>query len=199
MYRCHERAGYIPVREQDASKAAGFRNAKHAAVIPVATGMALTLTMCALREQRPSCRKVIFLRIDQKSCVKSVLTAGFELVVVDNVKDRDADEVSTDLEKLEALLNEDDYVCVLSTTSCFAPRIPDRIPAISALCAKYGNYLRVRTSLTHAIMGRNKQKLTMGHCFGKASRGPAHRQQCIWTPEPSLHEFNTSGSDIRQS
>uniref|UniRef100_A0A7S0G372 O-phosphoseryl-tRNA(Sec) selenium transferase n=1 Tax=Rhodosorus marinus TaxID=101924 RepID=A0A7S0G372_9RHOD len=121
----------------DASKIAGFSNAKHAAVIPVATGMALMLTMCALREQRKSSRKVIFLRIDQKSCVKSVLTAGFELVLVDSVKDTVVDEVSTDLEKLEILLSEDEYVCVLSTTSCFAPRIPDRIPAISALCAKY--------------------------------------------------------------
>ena len=49
---------------------------KHCIVVPVATGMALVLTMLALRHMRPSAKYVIWPRIDQKSCFKSIITAG---------------------------------------------------------------------------------------------------------------------------
>ena len=32
----------------------------------------------------------------------------------------------------------ENVVCVLSTTSCFAPRVPDRVDSIAEVCAKYG-------------------------------------------------------------
>lgn len=54
----------------------GVRNVKQCIVVPVATGMALVLTMLALRTQRPNSKYVIWPRIDQKSCFKSILTAG---------------------------------------------------------------------------------------------------------------------------
>lgn len=54
----------------------GMHSAKRCVLIPVATGMALTIVLLTLRHMRPSARYVIWPRIDQKSCFKSILTAG---------------------------------------------------------------------------------------------------------------------------
>ena len=54
----------------------GAVHVKHCIVVPVATGMALVLAMLALRTLRPTAKYVIWPRIDQKSCFKSILTAG---------------------------------------------------------------------------------------------------------------------------
>lgn len=46
------------------------------------------------------------------------------------------DELVTDMAALTSLVEEwgDRVLCVLSTTSAFAPRAPDKIPEIAALC-----------------------------------------------------------------
>ena len=54
--------------------------------------------------------------------------AGLEPVVVENVLE--GDELRTDLPQLEASLKEvgpDNVVCVMTTTSCFAPRAHDKL------------------------------------------------------------------------
>ena len=73
-------------------------------VVPVATGMTLALCMMTLRSQRPMARYVIWSRIDQKSCFKSILTAGFVPLVVDTV--RISDSLHTDCSRIEALIVE---------------------------------------------------------------------------------------------
>jgi O-phospho-L-seryl-tRNASec:L-selenocysteinyl-tRNA synthase len=45
-------------------------------VLPVATGMSLVLTLLAIRLERPAARYVLWPRVDQKSCLKAILTAG---------------------------------------------------------------------------------------------------------------------------
>lgn len=156
-------------------------------VVPMATGMSLTLCFLTLRHRRPKARYIIWPRIDQKSCFKAMITAGddhisvrrpvtptscsqtrpvleivfhtvksvenllnrnrysctwrlslshahvltvlsgFEPVVVENVLE--GDELRTDLEAVERKIEElgaENILCVHSTTSCFAPRVPDR-------------------------------------------------------------------------
>lgn len=73
-------------------------------VVPVATGMTLALCMMTLRTQRPLARYVIWSRIDQKSCFKSILTAGFVPLVVDTV--RIGDSLHTDCSRIEELIVE---------------------------------------------------------------------------------------------
>jgi O-phospho-L-seryl-tRNASec:L-selenocysteinyl-tRNA synthase len=73
-------------------------------VVPVATGMTLALCMMTLRTQRSTARYVIWSRIDQKSCFKSILTAGFVPLVVDTV--RIGDSLHTDCGRIEALVVE---------------------------------------------------------------------------------------------
>ena len=52
---------------------------------------------------------------------------GFEPVIVENVVE--GDELRTDLAAVEKQIKDlgpENVVCIMTTTSCFAPRIPDR-------------------------------------------------------------------------
>ena len=55
------------------------------------------------------------------------LFLGFEPVVIENVLVKD--ELQTDVEEIKTQISKlgaENIVCVMTTTSCFAPRIPDR-------------------------------------------------------------------------
>ena len=85
---------------------------------------------------------VIWSRIDQKTCLKSILAAGCVPLVVELLPDPsgESDELVTDVGAIERLLvqlGSDRVVAVVSTSSCFAPRAPDRVVEVSRLCAKY--------------------------------------------------------------
>ncbi|XP_051571396.1 O-phosphoseryl-tRNA(Sec) selenium transferase isoform X2 [Myxocyprinus asiaticus] len=63
---------------------------------------------------------------------------GFEPVVIENVLE--GDELRTNLEEVERKIEElgaKNILCVHSTTSCFAPRVPDRLEELAVLCAKH--------------------------------------------------------------
>ncbi|KAM4714889.1 O-phosphoseryl-tRNA(Sec) selenium transferase isoform 1-T2 [Anableps anableps] len=122
----------------DILKISGVRSVASCFVVPMATGMSLTLCFLTLRHRRPKARYIIWPRIDQKSCFKSMITAGFEPVVVENVLE--GDELRTDLEAIQSKIEElgaETVLCVHSTTSCFAPRVPDRLEELATMCAKY--------------------------------------------------------------
>ncbi|XP_002410195.3 O-phosphoseryl-tRNA(Sec) selenium transferase [Ixodes scapularis] len=107
-------------------------------VVPMATGMSLTLCMLAFRQKRPSARYVLWSRIDQKSCFKCILTAGFEPVVIEGLLV--GDELQTDVAAMRARLEQfgtEKVACVLTTTSCFAPRSPDNLEDVARLCKDF--------------------------------------------------------------
>ncbi|XP_005068833.1 O-phosphoseryl-tRNA(Sec) selenium transferase isoform X1 [Mesocricetus auratus] len=119
-------------------KLAGVHSVANCFVVPMATGMSLTLCFLTLRHKRPKAKYIIWPRIDQKSCFKSMVTAGFEPVVIENVLE--GDELRTDLNAVEAKVQElgpDRILCIHSTTSCFAPRVPDRLEELAVICANY--------------------------------------------------------------
>ena len=63
----------------DAMKIAGLEDMGPALVLPLATGMTLTLVLLAMKSKRPkTANKVVWCRLDQKTCVKAVLSAGLE-------------------------------------------------------------------------------------------------------------------------
>ncbi|XP_056156498.1 O-phosphoseryl-tRNA(Sec) selenium transferase [Lampris incognitus] len=122
----------------DILKLSGVRSVTSCFVVPMATGMSLTLCFLTLRHRRPKARYIIWPRIDQKSCFKAMITAGFEPVVVENILE--GDELRTDLEAVEHKIEElgaDNILCIHSTTSCFAPRVPDRLEELATVCAKH--------------------------------------------------------------
>ncbi|XP_076166175.1 sec synthetase isoform X2 [Ptiloglossa arizonensis] len=104
---------------------------------PMATGMSLVLCMLTFKQDRPRAKYVLWSRIDQKSSFKSIFTAGLAPIVIETKIV--GDEVKTDMQRLEsqmAALGES-VACVLTTTSCFAPRASDSIDSIAALCTQY--------------------------------------------------------------
>ncbi|XP_014062940.1 O-phosphoseryl-tRNA(Sec) selenium transferase isoform X2 [Salmo salar] len=122
----------------DILKLSGVRSVASCFVVPMATGMSLTLCFLTLRHKRPKGRYIIWPRIDQKSCFKAMITAGFEPVVVENILE--GDELRTDMEAVERKVQElgaENILCVHSTTSCFAPRVPDRLEELATMSAKY--------------------------------------------------------------
>ena len=115
---------------------AGMLDVGPVTVLPVATGMAITLTLLAMKAARPaSARYVLWPRIDQKTCLKAVVSAGLTPIVIENVLI--GDQLSTNMDAIEAQIRElgaDNIVCVVSTTSCFAPRGADKVVNIAKLC-----------------------------------------------------------------
>ena len=120
----------------DAIKRAGAADIKEALVLPVATGMSVALTLLALRKLRgPKAKYVVWPRIDQKSCLKAVSTAGATPLVVENILE--GDELRTDVDGVRKRILEvgaENVLCVLSTTSCFAPRGVDKLLDLGRLC-----------------------------------------------------------------
>lgn len=122
----------------DALRRLGVPSVSSAFVVPMATGMSLMLCMLTFRNLRPRAKFVIWPRIDQKSCFKSIITAGLEPVVIENRLD--GDELCTDLAAIEKAivdLGADNVVCVMTTTNCFTPRVPDSLPEVGELCKKF--------------------------------------------------------------
>ena len=62
------------------------------------------------------------------------VSSGFTPVVIENKLE--GDELRTDLESMETKidgLGAENILCVLTTTSCFAPRAPDRFVLLFSL------------------------------------------------------------------
>ncbi len=75
-------------------------------------------------------------RIDQKTCLKAIASAGLEAVPL--ALAQHGDELRTDMAVLErelARLGAQNVVAVVTTTSCFAPRAADDVVAARHHCA----------------------------------------------------------------
>ena len=146
-----------------AVQSCGITRAASALVLPLATGMSLSLVLSTLKAGRPGAaahaRFVVWPRIDQKACFKAMLTAGCVPVVVENLRGRRGDnsgsgdshshgagvdsgddELTTDLAGIEAAIHAcggpSFIVAVMTTSSCFAPRGCDDLAGVAALCAR---------------------------------------------------------------
>jgi O-phospho-L-seryl-tRNASec:L-selenocysteinyl-tRNA synthase len=116
-------------------------------VLPCATGMTLTLVLLALKNKLASAttttttsssqKFVIWTRIDQKTCLKAIISSGFIPIIVEN--QLIGDRVVADVDAIESILKttRNDIYAVISTTSCFAPRVPDDVESIAKLCSTY--------------------------------------------------------------
>lgn len=122
----------------DILRISGLTFVKSCMVAPLATGMALTFCMLSIRQTKPNAQYVLMPRIDQKSCIKSIITAGYKPVIIE--EELEGDELRTSLKGIESKINElkpENIACVFSTTSCFAPRAFDKVDEIAELCKKY--------------------------------------------------------------
>jgi O-phospho-L-seryl-tRNASec:L-selenocysteinyl-tRNA synthase len=112
--------------------------AKSGILLPLCTGMTMSLLLSSLRSPDTNKNIVLWSRIDQKSCFKAITSAGLVCVVVPTKIN--GDEVVTDVEAMKAALDEhgERVLAVITTTSCFAPRVPDAVDEVAKLCDKAG-------------------------------------------------------------
>jgi len=100
----------------------------------MATGMALRECFIALLHERPKAKHVIWPRIDQKSCLKSMLSLNLTVHPIEpSLQDF---ELVSNLEAIENKIRElgdENVLCIHSTISCFAPRRPDKIADIGKI------------------------------------------------------------------
>ena len=119
-------------------KSIGISFIKDIIILPFATGMALTLSYLTLRLLKPKAKYIIWSRIDQKTCLKCIITSGFEPLIINPIPNKTNDyEIETDIEQIKAVIDKygvDNILCITSTTSCFAPRCYDNIEEISKIC-----------------------------------------------------------------
>ncbi|KNC78737.1 O-phosphoseryl-tRNA(Sec) selenium transferase [Sphaeroforma arctica JP610] len=129
-------------------KLSGATRTKSCYVFPLATGMAVVMCLLALKAKNPTATHVVWPRIDQKTCLKAIVATGFIPVVIENItEDNDkgphtTDELRTDLPAIEDAIKRaggpEKVLCVLSTTSCFAPRAFDKVSEIAVMCERLG-------------------------------------------------------------
>lgn len=81
--------------------------------------------------------KVLWSRIDQKTCFKAIKAAGLEPIVIEPLLT--GDQLDTDVGAFARELEGDPetILAIVSTTSAFAPRGPDDIEALARLAAKH--------------------------------------------------------------
>ena len=121
-------------------RGAGLTCAQHVSVLPLCTGMTTSLVLQAASSSGEK-KIILWSRIDQKSCFKAIAIAGYTCVVVPTIIDEETGGgVTMDLAAFQHLIEveyKDQVACVLTTTSCFAPRIPDPVDKVATLCKGY--------------------------------------------------------------
>eukprot|EP01084_Bolivina_argentea_P038724 71614_1 len=118
---------------------------KNVLIFPFATGMAIVMSLLTLKQRlnNPNKKYILWPRIDQKTCLKAMITAGFQVIIIDNIMHENGHELNTNLKMIETQINKigkHNILCILSTSSCFAPRSPDNIIEIGKICKKYDIY-----------------------------------------------------------
>ncbi|KPK32392.1 MAG: hypothetical protein AMS24_04310 [Chlamydiae bacterium SM23_39] len=113
----------------------GLPNIKEAIVVPLCTGMSLSLSLGALRPEKEINnsylkRTVLVPQIDHKSLLKSIELMGLRPKIIKGKIFGDA--VRIPFEDIESSLDDDCYA-IISITSFFPPREPDNLKEISKL------------------------------------------------------------------
>ncbi|XP_055377000.1 O-phosphoseryl-tRNA(Sec) selenium transferase [Condylostylus longicornis] len=114
---------------------AGVKSTASCFIVPVATGMALSLCFLTLRKQKPDAKYILWSRIDQKSAFKTITTSGFIPIIIEQQLDASS-ELHTNVKEFENQINvlgPDNILCIYSTTSCFAPRNTDNLEKLAML------------------------------------------------------------------
>ncbi len=137
----------------DAMKRFGASNVKKAMVFPLATGMTLALALCAARDLTKG-REVVYPQIDHKTPLKAISLLGLVARIVNGEVYGDAVNVST--EKIEKAVGKN-TAAILSTTTFFPPREPDKIKDIARI-AKEKNVPHIINN-AYGVQSREIMKL----------------------------------------
>jgi O-phospho-L-seryl-tRNASec:L-selenocysteinyl-tRNA synthase len=84
---------------------AGLTCIEKSLILPLATGMTITLALLTLKKLYPTKRYVLWPRIDQKSCFKSMICAGLIPIVIENIIQQDGTMI-TNINEIKRLMIE---------------------------------------------------------------------------------------------
>ncbi|KAK1736915.1 O-phosphoseryl-tRNA(Sec) selenium transferase [Skeletonema marinoi] len=112
---------------------------------------------------------VLWSRIDQKSCYKAILSAGLTCIVLPTTTHPTTDEVSTDLNALQVALDKYSHriLAVITTTSCFCPRVPDEVDKVARLIQGW-NSQHCNNNNTSSDDNINKRGAGIAHVINHA-------------------------------
>jgi O-phospho-L-seryl-tRNASec:L-selenocysteinyl-tRNA synthase len=118
----------------------GLPNIKEAIVVPLCTGMSLSLALGALRPEMGEInanikRTVLVPQIDHRSLLKAISLMGLKIKIIKGKIFEEA--VRIPIEDVETSL-DDDCFAIVSITSFFPPREPDNIKDISKFAQRNG-------------------------------------------------------------
>ncbi len=122
-------------------KELGLVNIRSACVLPLSTGMSLGLTLRSMDPEPFSNhpKKVIMPRIDHLSPKKGLELMRYQIVPVETKygsSELASEGVYCDPNDVEAII-DDDCFAIVSTTTFFAPRVPDPIKEIAKIAQKH--------------------------------------------------------------
>lgn len=140
----------------DALKRFGVPNIKKAVVFPMATGMTLALVLCAARNLNAG-KEVVYPQVDLMTPLKAIHLAGLQEKIVKGEVYGDGVNVPT--EEIEKAVNEN-TAAIMSTTTFFAPREPDKIKEIAKI-AKGKNVPHIINN-AFGVQSREIMKLVRG-------------------------------------
>lgn len=175
----------------------GLTFVKDLIVFPLATGMSLTLVYQTLRLRNTLGKYVIFPRIDQKTCLKSIITAGLIPIIIEPRISDELDQLDTDLELIQKTIESETYydykskaylnfrkeeiLCVSSVTSCFAPRSIDNVIELSILC-KQQNIPHIVNSAYGIYCGKITEELVRSNTQGRVDAIVSSTDKNLLTP-----------------
>lgn len=122
----------------DLIKFLGIKTTTKSVIVPMATGMTILLSILSFKSARCGAKYILWSRIDQKSCFKSILATGAIPVIIEPKLTNE--QLETDIELFESRILElepENIICIISTTSGFAPRACDNIVELGKLCDKF--------------------------------------------------------------
>jgi O-phospho-L-seryl-tRNASec:L-selenocysteinyl-tRNA synthase len=108
-------------------------------LLPTCTGMSISLVLSSFRDRAcPDKSIVLWSRMDQKSCLKAITSTGLQCIVIPTILDGENDAVGTNVVALDEALQKyhNQVLAVITTTSCFAPRVPDAVDEVAKLCQR---------------------------------------------------------------
>eukprot|EP00702_Spironucleus_salmonicida_P005968 EST47259.1 O-phosphoseryl-tRNA(Sec) selenium transferase [Spironucleus salmonicida] len=108
----------------------GFQ-AKDTLITPFCVGMSINYII-----QHLKLKTIAWIRMDQKSVPKAIQLSGAKIIVINTIAKNNY--VIGDYNQLELIINDVD--CVISTTSCFSPRVPDNMQQICQIVGKNKKY-----------------------------------------------------------
>ena len=96
---------------KDAIKIMNIQFAKSVLLLPLATGMSITMVLLLLSKKNPKAKYILWPRIDQKTCLKCIFSANLTPIIIEgNIK---GDEIETNIDLIDSEMKSKEFIIVI--------------------------------------------------------------------------------------